>query len=320
METQVEPGVQNVICAPVAIATLNRYLHLKACIDSLAANKLAPYTEIFISLDFPPTPKYESGYRQVKAYLEAGIQGFKQVHVFYQNENLGPGGNGRFLMRKIEERFDKYISTEDDNIFSQNFLEYMNWALKRYEDNEDIIGVTGYSQDVCWHHTGSSVQILNNEYNAWGSGIWIHKRNKLISIFEAGYMDSAVRKKSFFIKLLTKRPDLIPEWLRLIRGKETVTRRNGKIILCDVTLTMYMLLENKYSIMPTVTKVNNKGWDGSGLNCSEFDYDQPEMDSSRDWLPLEKDIIFDASSNARILKKYFCKIKIKRLKNRICKK
>ena len=117
--------------------------------------------------------------------------------------------------------------------------------------------------------------------------------------------------------MLMKRPDLIPEWLRLIERKKTAISKDGKIVFCDIALTMYMLFESKYSIMPTITKVNNKGWDGSGLNCCEGDYDQPDMDSSREWNPLEKDIIFDVGTNSRILKKYFCKVKIKRLKDKI---
>lgn len=314
-------SAQNSKYAPIVIPTLNRYSHLKACIDSLAVNKLAPYTEIFISLDFPPSPKYEPGYRQVKAYLEAGIEGFKQVHIFYQCDNLGPSGNGRFLFDKVRENYDRYIATEDDNVFSPNFLEYMNWALDRYADDEDILGVTGYSQNVRWRHKEAPIQILSNEYNVWGHGIWIRKRDKLILILESGHVDKAIRKKGFFVKLLKNRPDLIPEWWRLIRGKKTVVSKNGKMTLCDIALTMYMLLENKYSIMPTVTKVNNKGWDGTGVNCRECNYEQPEMDASSDWAPSDKDIILDAKSNVKTLRRYFWNIKVNMLKNRIfCKK
>lgn len=314
MDIQEKADNRKRIFAPIIIATLNRYSHLKACIDSLAANKLASYTEIFISLDYPPSPQYESGYCQVKAYLEAGIQGFKNTYIFYQNENLGPGGNVSFLREKVKEKYDRYIATEDDNVFSQNFLEYMNWVLDTYADDEEIIGVTGYSQKVCWKHKESPIQVLSNEYNAWGTGIWIPKRIKLMSLFESGYMDRAVRTKRFLIKLLLNRPDLFPEWLRLIRGKRTAISINGKIRLCDITVTMYMLLENKYSIMPTITKVNNKGWDGSGVNCGAFDYDQAEMDSSPDWLPSKQDIVLDAKSNKKTLKRYFWDVKVKRFK------
>ena len=59
-----------VIYAPVVIPTLNRKVHLKHCLDSLAANTGAEHTEVYISVDFPPAPKYEEGYRQLKAYLE----------------------------------------------------------------------------------------------------------------------------------------------------------------------------------------------------------------------------------------------------------
>ena len=45
--------------APVLIPTLNRYEHLKQCLESLSKCSLAEHTEVYIALDFPPSEKYD---------------------------------------------------------------------------------------------------------------------------------------------------------------------------------------------------------------------------------------------------------------------
>lgn len=49
--------------APILIPTLNRYEHLKRCVESLAKNKLAKESELVIGLDYPP---FQQGIRYNK--------------------------------------------------------------------------------------------------------------------------------------------------------------------------------------------------------------------------------------------------------------
>ena len=109
------------VYAPVIIPTCNRIEHLKKCINSLASNEFAKFTEIYISVDFPPSEKYEKGYNEVINYLKGGIGGFKEVFVYIQEKNLGPSENANFLANQIKS-YDRWIFTEDDNEFSSNFL------------------------------------------------------------------------------------------------------------------------------------------------------------------------------------------------------
>ena len=85
--------------APIIVVTLNRNEHLKRCIHSLAMNTGAENTDIYISVDFPPAEKYIDGYRRVKEYLSSttDLKKFKNAYIFYQEKNLGPGKNIRFL-------------------------------------------------------------------------------------------------------------------------------------------------------------------------------------------------------------------------------
>ena len=107
-------------CAPVLIPTLNRYQHIKNCIESLAKNPLAKETELYISVDYPPSEKYEQGYQSVIDYLDSGVSGFKAVYIYKQEKNLGVFKNADFLRNKAFEKCEGYIVTEDDNVFSED--------------------------------------------------------------------------------------------------------------------------------------------------------------------------------------------------------
>lgn len=43
-----------------------------------------------------------------------------------------------------------YIYTEDDNVFSKNFLCYMNLCLEKYKEDDKILTVSGYSYLAEW--------------------------------------------------------------------------------------------------------------------------------------------------------------------------
>ena len=158
--------------APIIIPTLNRYEHLVRCIESLQKNTLAKETELFISLDYPPSIKYESGYRQIKQYLEcSGVKGFKKVYVFYQEKNLGVCGNIYFLRNEIYKKYDRYIFTEDDNEFAPNFLKYINDGLELFKDDKDIFAICGYRNEKNWECEEANV-FKACTYHAWGYATW----------------------------------------------------------------------------------------------------------------------------------------------------
>ena len=57
------------VYAPIIIVTLNRYEHLKRCIESLQKNGWAKYTELYISVDYPADESHWEGYGKVRERL-----------------------------------------------------------------------------------------------------------------------------------------------------------------------------------------------------------------------------------------------------------
>lgn len=52
---------------------------------------------------------------------------------------------------------------------------------------------------------------------------------------------------------------------KFLNNVNTIMATDKKIQLIDITKIMYLILEDKRTVMLTITKVNNIGFDGSGL-------------------------------------------------------
>lgn len=282
------------IYAPVIVPTLNRINHLKALIQSLQKNSYAKYTELYISVDYPPSERYIEGYNKVKIYLENGIDGFKKVNVFFQSDNLGPFDNYDFLINEVRKNYDRYISSEDDNVFSPNFLEYMNKCLEKYKNDDQVIAIGGHIHDMNWG-LSPNVLIKNSViYNAWGNGRWVDKDNKIRDELTWEYLTGILtdfkramslhRDNKLFFRLCV---DCV------VKHEGVMLTGQGNLVLIDQVLTIYLNDAKKYVIYPAISKVKNCGDDGSGLHSGNDnrgklqEIDKEEMFSTENIIELD---------------------------------
>lgn len=303
------------ICAPVIIPTLSRFVHLKECIASLQKNNLAIKTELFISVDFPPSEKYKEGYEKVIDYLQCGIDGFKKVNIYYQEENLGPNENTNFLKREALKQYDRFIYTEDDNIFSSNYLEYMNQCLDKYQDDKEVYAISGYSYPINWGENKNAIIRESLYFSAWGYGIW---ENEYIQEQKFTKHDIFLYLKDLnnAIKMYQNSRKMFNEAVYIASGKHYLAfLDNGELYHMDVVQGIYMYIFRKKMIMPFPSKVRNVGYDGSGQNCKKaskndntsdwYNYLGQEMDKSSEF-DLNKSAVVDiTSSHVKHLNKFF---------------
>ena len=244
---------------PVIIPTLNRYQHFKECIESLSACTHSNKTEIIIGLDYPPSEKYVAGWKLIKEYIPT-ITGFKKVTVFEHDKNLGAFGNTDFLRSYVTQKYDAYIYTEDDNVFSPCFLDYMDKCLEKYSDDENIIAVSGYMNPIEWSDIKTSNVIRMKDYMAWGIGIWKRTWNELEKNMPNEYMKYVCSHRNQLKKLKNNYRELY----QLIFWTKSKPELNTR---CDFTIACYCIINNKCVINPTFSLVRNNGYDGSGVNC-----------------------------------------------------
>lgn len=137
--------------APVAVFVYNRLEHTKRLFESLKKNKYADYSDVYIFSDGAKNSKDQSVYNknkiqvaQVRDYISK-IKGFKNVYITYREKNYGLAKNIISGVTDVLTKSNKIIVLEDDLVVSSAFLVYMNLALDRYEHEERVYSVSGYS-------------------------------------------------------------------------------------------------------------------------------------------------------------------------------
>lgn len=247
--------------APVIIPTLNRYDHLKACLESLEKCTWAEDTEVFVALDYPLNENHWEGYRKILGFLNDFQSSckFKKFHIIKRPYNFGIGVNGNLetLQEEIMQKYDSVIVSEDDNIFSPAFLVFINKALERYEKDKSIIAICGYKHYYKIKKSDNNIYRQNIDFSAWGYGIWRDRYQELKGIDYKWY-----RKKMSLKNLFKLYKDNGGN--RALEFIDFTLFKSQKYLISDNSISVVMGLTNRDVIMPTQTCVINKGIDGSG--------------------------------------------------------
>lgn len=281
--------------APVLITTLHRAEHFKKCVESLKKCVDANDTDLFIALDCPASAEYEEGYLKIRDYLRTGdFSAFGSFHVIKREKPHGYWRNLAALRRTVLEKYDIFITLQDDIEVSPCFLLYMNAALERYEQDWDVIAVSGYSYPVKWSCSEGAVAIRQNYIaSEWGIGFWKKKYEEMEKMFAGRYLQhrfcSAYRAGKFRHMTDACIMDYAAACLDLCDKDSLLCR------VCDVSLRIYLATDDKYAIIPVLSKTRNRGFDGSGLYCGRicatgskeesyadcYGYDSQPMDEKR---------------------------------------
>ena len=241
---------------PILITTLNRYTHFKRCVESLAANKYADQTELIIGLDYPPNEQYVEGYNQIKAYIPL-ISGFRKVTVFEREENFGPKKNFNSILEYAYNFYDAIIGTEDDNVFSPCFLEFMNQGLNHFKNDKRVMTVSGYTEPQYYGRVKESV-MFSYDCSPWGMGMWKHKNYTYSNDFLRDIIFNP--RKSW--KIFYKSPGLFHQLMGMVKGNYI----NG-----DGYRSIYNVINNTLQFSPSLSLVRNMGYDNSGVTCGTVD-------------------------------------------------
>ncbi len=292
--------------AAVLIPTLNRFDHFKNTVTSLKNCIDAEKTDVYIGLDFPPSEDYYEGYKKICDYLEnEDFSSFGNFRVIKMTENYGVFKNFKALREEAFTNHDTFITMQDDIEVSKNFLSYINSALQYYENDADVVAVSGYSYPLQWRKTEGSNSLKTNYVAAeWGIGFWKDKFLELERVLENDYLYKSFvsaykgNKLKYMIDACVK--DYSNTVLNLYYQTSLLK------LVCDISMRAYLPIADKYVIMPTLSCTRNHGFDGSGLYCGNiapclfnnnyadtYDYDSQPIDDSDNYVfrPSSSDFI-----------------------------
>jgi hypothetical protein len=253
--------------APIALFVYNRPWHTRQTITALQKNKFAEESDLFIFSDAEKDSKAAGAVREVRDYVN-GIEGFNTLHVVERAENLGLANSIIDGVTCVCEEHGRVIVLEDDLVTSPFFLEYMNAALERYANEEQVMQIAGYMFPVKLEVREDALFLPF--ISSWGWATW--KRawrhfDPLAQGYERLLNDATLREQfdlnghyKYFEMLQAQRRGKVDSWA--IRWYLTVFLRQG--------LALY----------PRKTLVQNLGFDGSGLNCGVSELAQADLEST----------------------------------------
>ena len=133
--------------APVVLFAYRRPIHTQRVIDALLANSEAVDTDLIVFVDGPKSPAEKQSINEVLAVFSS-LTGFASIDVKSSPKNLGLARSVIQGVTSTLEQHDRVIVLEDDILVSPYFLEYMNSALKIYENEEAVASVHGYTYPI----------------------------------------------------------------------------------------------------------------------------------------------------------------------------
>ncbi len=240
--------------SPVIIPTLCRSSHFTRCVESLSRCTGAGSTDLYIALDYPLRESHHAGYTEITEYIK-NIQGFKSVNVIKREKNFGAVNNLHDAIAEVVRNYEMFILSEDDNEFSPNFLEYMNRTLQKFENDESVLAVTAYNRMI--DTTGYDANIYAaKSYSGWGTG-YLRKDIEFIleHVTTESYAYQILKSWKQSLILYKRYPSLLHGLLSIVKTGH---------VTGDTLVVSYMVLNNKYCIWPTLSKVRNHGFDGGG--------------------------------------------------------
>lgn len=254
--------------APIIIFAFNRLETLRCTIASLAKNKEAADSPLFVFVDGPRESRDDEKEKveDVRRFVKS-ITGFKSIEYYFSEKNNGLGNSIIAGVSQIINQYGRAIVLEDDLVLAENFLSFMNQGLSLYEDDRQVFSVCGYSNKVKVPADYHYDAYFCTRSSSWGWATWADRWNSV---------DWELKDWKEF----QKRGKAFNKWggsdcWKMLRDWHDGRNKSWAIRFCFA-----QFMQDKVSVFPTVSKVKNDGFDGQGTNCKKWSRFKFEYDST----------------------------------------
>ena len=242
--------------SPIVIFAFNRPAHLSRLLESLKLNDAIVDSQIYFYIDGPRGEKDNFLVDEVSKVAQKFGRNYP-VKIKKSQENMGLAASILQGLNELFQTHDTLIVLEDDLILGRHFLDFCNDGLDKYKDNHEIGSIQGYSliQDE------SDKPYFLRGADCWGWATW--KNRWELFCPDSKEMLSALEKtnQSFEFDLRGSYP-----YTNMLRREA-----QGEVNSWAIRWHASMFLNNKISLYPGKSLVENGGFDGSGTHYSSGD-------------------------------------------------
>jgi hypothetical protein len=279
--------------APITLFVYNRPWHTQQTVEALMANEFAAESNLIIFADGAKSTKDKDKVTEVRQYIHS-ITGFKSIKIYEQNANQGLANSVIAGVTKVINEFGRIIVLEDDMVTSPYFLRYMNEALEMYKNDKKVISIHGYMFPVKGELPDT---FFLRGADCWGWATW--KRGW--DCFEED--GQALTEK--FNKELIKEFNYINSYPFYKMLQDQI---KGKVDSWAIRWYASAFLQDKLTLYPGKSLVENIGLDGSGIHVAENSIEYQTL-LSREQIKLIKQKCEKSEQGFSLLQKYFFSIK-----------
>lgn len=275
--------------APVVLFVYNRPEHTKKTLSALARNATACNTKLYIFADGPKENASESLIKKIKETRDIcrAAKGFNEVIISESEKNKGLAKNIIDGVTEIINIYGRVIVLEDDLVVNSCFLDYMNNALEKYENNSNVWHISAWMYPFR-EVVDSSKSGFQKIMHCWGWGTWKDKWNKLN--LNSDYFINKFTKEQIKDFSCSYKTDF---WLQMLLNKDNVY--NTWAIFWYATI-----FDNQgLCLSPYKSLVSNCGMDNSGEHSSiNTSCETESVDFDVSFFP--KDIVADVELEKNI--------------------
>ena len=255
---------------PIIIFAFNRLDFLKNCIESLKENAEAKETDLYVYVDGsrPQKDGEERLVKSVQDYIK-DITGFKSLHYKFAKSNKGLAPSVIAGVTEVINQYGRAIVVEDDLFVSQNFLAFMNEGLNKYENNDKVFSICGYTNKVKRPDDYLYDAYFCTRSSSWGWATWKDRW---------GSVDWDLKDWSLHKKNARK----FNKWGGSDCWKMLNDWREGRNSSWAIRFCYAQFIQEGLSLFPLISKVGNEGFDGRGTHGKKWTRAKFDFDNSND--------------------------------------
>lgn len=247
------------IISPIVLFIYNRSAHTKQTLEALSSNTLAQESDLFIFADGPKENASTETLEKIRQTREIvrSKKWCKNVTVIESEKNKGLAASIISGVTEIANKYGKVIVLEDDIVTGKYFLEFMNDALDKYENEKKVWHIAGWRDPVKNAEKGGSY--FYPTMDCWGWATWADRWQYFKK--DATYYQSVFTDEmKFHFNIEGAEPG---NWAQIEQNA------SGKINTWAIFWYATLFLKNGLCLAPTKSLVRNIGLDNSGVHCGE---------------------------------------------------
>jgi GT2 family glycosyltransferase len=155
--------------APIVLFVYNRPEHTQRTLAGLAANPEASESDLIVYADGPKRPEHQASVRAARDLVRNAV-GFRSVEIVERESNLGLANSIISGVSEVCAAQGRAIVVEDDLVVAPSFLAFLNAGLDRYQSEEKVFQISGYSYPA--HDRSTTQSFFLPMVSCWGWATW----------------------------------------------------------------------------------------------------------------------------------------------------